>query len=216
LKALWRHYAERIDALSLRERVMIFAAAAMVVLAPAWMLFLEPESARQARLSAALKQKETEMKALQSQLAQLVSATDPASERLAQVRARITETEKAIAVEERRFTAPSEVRAVVDELLARNRGIALIELKTLPVMSIAEARTGAKPAAPSERLVYRHGVELTVGGPYLDLLAYLRDLEALPAQLYWGALEIDALAYPKVTMKVTVYTLSLDRAWLKV
>ena len=29
-------------------------------------------------------------------------------------------------------------------------------------------------------------------------------------------LELDAAAYPRVAMKLTVYTLSLDRAWLSV
>jgi MSHA biogenesis protein MshJ len=48
------------------------------------------------------------------------------------------------------------------------------------------------------------------------LLAYVRDLEQLPTQLYWASLELDAADYPKVAMKLTVYTLSLDRAWLNV
>jgi MSHA biogenesis protein MshJ len=197
---------------------MVFAAAAVVVLTPAWALFIDAESARQKRLTAALKQKESELKALEAQLRQLFGTTvEPANERLRQVRKHIAEVEAQIAAEERKFTAPAQVRAVIEELLGRNRAVSLVELKTLPVTSIAEARAQGKGApAPSERLIYRHGIELTVSATYLDLLAYLRDLEALPAQLYWGALEIDAMTYPKVTMKLTVYTLSLDRTWLKV
>jgi MSHA biogenesis protein MshJ len=67
-----------------------------------------------------------------------------------------------------------------------------------------------------ERLVYRHGIEITVTGAYLDLLGYLADLERLPTQLYWSSLEIDASRYPRHTMRLVVYTLSLDRAWLNV
>lgn len=223
MKALWRRYAERIDALSLRERIMVFAAAAVVLLAPAWALFIDAEGAKQKRLVSALRQKQSEMKALETQVAQLFGtrAGDPdrpASERLKQIRAELAEAEARVAAEERKFTAPTQMRRVIAELLGRNRAVNLVELKTLPVTSIAEARAaaGGKPALASERLIYRHGIELTVAGAYLDLLAYLRDLESLPTQLYWGALEIDAAGYPKVTMKLTVYTLSLDRAWLKV
>jgi MSHA biogenesis protein MshJ len=220
VKALWRRYAERIDALSLRERIMVFAAAAVVLLAPAWALFIDAEGAKQKRLVAALKQKQSEMKALEAQVAQIFGAQagdEPATERLKQIRRELGEAEAQVAAEERKFTAPSQVRAVIGELLGRNRAISLLELRTLPVTSIAEARaTGGKPAPASGRLIYRHGIELTVAGAYLDLLAYLRDLESLPTQLYWGALEIDAAGYPKVTMKLTVYTLSLDRTWLKV
>jgi len=102
-------------------------------------------------------------------------------------------------------------------------------MKTLPTTTLAEARAesgkaeaskpAAKPAeAPKsgERLVYRHGMEVTVAGGYLDLLRYLRDLEQLRTQLYWGSLEIDATRYPRHTMKIVVYTLSLDPAWLNV
>jgi MSHA biogenesis protein MshJ len=220
VKALWRRYAERIDALSLRERIMVFAAAAVVLLAPAWALFIDAEGAKQKRLVAALKQKQSEMKALEAQVAQLFgthAGDAPATERIEQIRSELAEAEAQVAAEEHKFTAPSQVRAVIAELLGRNRAVSLVELKTLPVTSIAEARAaGGKPAAASGRLIYRHGIELTVAGAYLDLLAYLRDLESLPVQLYWGALEIDAVGYPKVTMKLTVYTLSLDRTWLKV
>ena len=74
-----------------------------------------------------------------------------------------------------------------------------------------------KPAAPAGGgQIYRHGVEITVSGSYLDLLAYLKDLEKLPSQLYWGRLELSALAYPQVTLKLSVYTLSLNLAWLVV
>jgi MSHA biogenesis protein MshJ len=218
VKALWLRYAERIDALSLRERVMVFAAAVVVLLAPAWALFIDAESAKHKRLVASLKQKQSEMKALETQVAQLFGAAEPIGERLRQLRVQLAAADEQIAAEERKFTPPSEVRAVVEELLGRNRGVALVELRNLPVTSIAEARAaaGTKAVAASERLIYRHGIELTVAGAYLDLLAYLRELEALPAELHWGALEMDAVAYPKVTMKLTLYTLSLDRAWLKV
>jgi MSHA biogenesis protein MshJ len=140
------------------------------------------------------------------------------------VRFEVGELEARIAAEERKFTAPSQMRSVIEGLLGRSRGVSLVEMKTLATTTIASpskpapaAKPPAKPAAPAtERLIYRHGLELTVSGSYLDLLAYMRDLEQLPTQLYWGGLELDAAAYPKVSMKLIVYTLSLDRAWLSV
>ena len=72
------------------------------------------------------------------------------------------------------------------------------------------------PATPGERLIYRHGMELTVSGGYLELLRYLEQLEGLPTQLYWTALDLNAASYPSHRMKIVVYTLSLDRSWLNV
>jgi MSHA biogenesis protein MshJ len=227
VKRLWLRYAERIDALSLRERVMVFSAAMAVLLALVHGLYIDSEVQRERRLTGTLAQKQTESKTLQDQLAKLVTGrgADPdrlPRERLAAVRAELSDVEARIAAEERKFTAPEQMRKVIEELLARSRGVELRTLKNLPTTSIAEARAqaapqGAKPAAaPAERLIYRHGIEVTVTGSYLDLLGYIADLERMPTQLYWSSLEIDARNFPRHTMKLVVYTLSLNPTWLNV
>jgi MSHA biogenesis protein MshJ len=48
----------------------------------------------------------------------------------------------------------------------------------------------------------------------LDLYEYLRTLEHLPTQLYWGRAELASGEYPASTLKLTLYTVSFDRAWL--
>lgn len=221
MNALWERYAAKYDALSLRERVMVFAAAMVAVLALAYTMMIEPELLKQRRTSAAILQKHSEMKAFEAQVTKLISsrASDPDRsdrERLAELREQLNELEARISTEERKFTAPSQMRTVVEGLLGRSRGVALVELKTLPITTIEETPAAKPKPAKSERLIYRHGVELTVSGSYLDLLAYVRDLERLPSQLYWGGLVLDAAEYPRVSMKLTLYTLSLDRAWLSV
>jgi MSHA biogenesis protein MshJ len=162
---------------------------------------------------------------LQAQITALLQGhrIDPnvaARARLQALKGELAGLDREIAGEERKFTSPSQMRGVIEGMLARNRGVKLVDLKTLPVSSIEDQRAGAAEKAPAKpvpgRLVYRHGMELTVAGGYLDLLAYVADLERLPTQLYWGALDMDASAYPRLAMKLTVYTLSLERAWMNV
>ena len=74
--------------------------------------------------------------------------------------------------------------------------------------------TGAGAGAP--RPIYRHALELTVSGAYLDLYAYLRQLEGLPTRLYWRKADLAAGDYPKVVLRLTVYTLSFDPSWMSV
>ena len=231
MKRLWQRTAERIDALNLRERVMVFSAAMMVLLALVHTLFIDAEVKKEKRLSAAIALKQAEARSLQDQLARLVTsrALDPdriPREKLEETRRLLAGIETQIATEERKFTAPDQMRRVIEELLAKSRAVQLQSMKSLPTTSIAEGRAGAavKPAAagaskapsPAERLVYRHGIEVTVTGSYLDLLGYLADLERLPTQLYWSSLDLDASKYPRHSLRLVVYTLSLDRAWLNV
>jgi MSHA biogenesis protein MshJ len=214
VNALWRRTAAKFDALSVRERVMVSAAVMVALLALAYTLMIEPELKKQQRSAAAMLQKQSEMRALDAQVQGLLAARaqDPdraRRERLAQLAGQVKELESSINAEERRFTRPAQMRGVVEGVLGRARGVELVELKTLAVTTLSAKES-------KDRVIYRHGLELTVSGSYLDLLAYLRALEALPTQLYWGALSIDASKYPQVLMKLTVYTLSLDRAWLNV
>ena len=232
MKQLWTRYAERIDAFSLRERVLLFSAAMAVLLGLLYSVLLEPQVRAEQRLSSTIAQKRAEAKNIEDQLTKIATsrAADPDKprrDRLAQVRAELAAIEAQIRLEERKFTAPEQMKAVVDEMLARNRAVQLVSMKTLASTTLAEAR-GEKPApkpaakpgvpgaTPGERLIYRHGLEVIVSGTYGDLLRYLADLERLPTQLYWSSLELDAARYPRHTMKLVVYTLSLDPAWLNV
>lgn len=214
MNALWRRTAAKFDALSVRERVMVSAAVMVALLALVYTLMIEPELKKQQRSAAAMLQKQSEMRALDAQVQGLLAARaqDPdraRRERLAQLAGQVKELESSINAEERRFTRPAQMRGVVEGVVGRARGVELVELRTLAVTTLSAKES-------KDRVIYRHGLELTVSGSYLDLLAYLRALEALPTQLYWGALSIDASKYPQVLMKLTVYTLSLDRAWLNV
>jgi len=223
VKRTWQRFAERIDALSLRERGWIFATAVLLVLTVAHEGFLDPEFKKAGRLSAGLLQKQAEARAMQAQFTTLLQARqqDPdaaARDGLRRLQASLADTNAKIAAEERRFTDPGQMQKVLHELLARNRSVHLVALKSLPAVSLAELRgsAAAVTAGDSARLIFRHGFELVVTGSYLDLLAYLADLERLPTQLYWGALDMQVTEHPKLTMKLTVYTLSLDRAWMSV
>ena len=225
MRKLLQAYAERIDALTLRERLIMFCAAAAVLIVVAYSLWIDAEFTKSARLAGEISQRQGEMKALQDQMAMLAHVRDrdpdrANRERLAILKAQLDDAQARISGEERKFTAPDKMRAVLEELLAKNQRVRLVTLRTLPVASIAESHVngaqagGAKPPA-AERQIYRHGVELTISGAYLDVLGYLSALEKLPTQLYWSGLAMEG-RYPTVTMKVTVFTLSLDPAWLSV
>jgi MSHA biogenesis protein MshJ len=59
-------------------------------------------------------------------------------------------------------------------------------------------------------------VSITVRGGYLDLLRYITALEKMPAQMFWGEVNLSVEKYPDAVFTLTVYTLSLDKTWLAV
>jgi MSHA biogenesis protein MshJ len=216
MNALLKHYAERIDAATLRQRALVFLSAALVVLVLGNALLLQPQRVRQKRSAAETAQYQKELSSLQAQLGRMVGvgATDPDSatrKREAALRAELSVLNSRIAGEEGRFTAPDRMRAVLEEMLGRNKALALVELRTLPVVPISPQRLPGTPPG-----MFRHGMELTVRGTYGELYDYLQMLEKLPSQLYWSRVELTVTEHPLLTLKLTVHTISFDRAWLVV
>jgi len=79
----------------------------------------------------------------------------------------------------------------------------------------AALATSSAPSSAPGTVLYRHGVELTVRGSYLDMIDAMGALEALPTQLFWGRAQLDVEDYPNARLTLTLYTLSLDPKWMK-
>lgn len=214
MNAALQRYVERIDNATLRERALLFAAAALILIFMVNAVLLKPLRDTQRRLGAELAQREVELRTVQAELQRLARTrtVDPDARnraRVAELRAELAGLDAKIAAEQRRFTSPQRMRAVLEEMLGRNQRLRLLDLKTLPVSDLSSR-------GQAGRRVFRHGVELTLAGGYLELHAYLKALEGLSTQLYWGRAELSVTEYPVATLKLTVYTLSFDQAWLVV
>lgn len=235
MKKAWHAMRERIDGAVLRERIAIFMAGAFALVFLANFLFIEPTLAKHRRVAREIAQRQSEIASVQEQIRKIAvgrqNRPDRALlERLDSMKLRIAEIEKRVAQEQRNLVPPDQVALVLDQMLSRNRNLVLVEMRSLPVLDLAQktkepsSSSGSGSGDPvSGSLagnpgagVYRHGVEITLTGSYADLLAYLKDLEALPRQIYWGQFDLRVHEYPQLSLKLSVYTLSLDRVWIVV
>ena len=213
MKEKLKHYVERVDNATLRERVLLFGAAALVLLYVVNLLLIQPLRDTQRRLGLEVGKSAQELRTVQTELQRLARErqADPEAQhrqRAVDLRSEIAALDARIQQEQRRFTTPQRMREVLREMFERDKRLRLVDLKTLPVTDLAAGQSG--------RRVFRHGIELTVAGSYLDLYAYLAALEQIPTQLYWGRVEMSVASYPVATLKMTVYTLSFDQAWMVV
>jgi MSHA biogenesis protein MshJ len=55
-----------------------------------------------------------------------------------------------------------------------------------------------------------------VKGRYADIARYLHTLERLNWRVVWGEVKLETVQYPTTTATLTLYTLSLDKAWIGV
>jgi len=237
MKQQWIKLAARIDALSLRERIMVFAACAAALVFLTHFFALGPQLRKQDALKAQIGQQNNNIEGIDNEIRARVEAAqlDPDAAvrtRLASVRKETEDLSGQLRAMQNGLVAPERMAPLLGSILRANGRLTLVSVRTLPVESVLEAgrrATGTLPdaaAAPAPaatpatapgtaELLYRHGVEITVRGNYLDMIAYMNTLESLPTQLFWGRAQLEAETWPSSRLTLTLYTLSLDRKWMK-
>jgi MSHA biogenesis protein MshJ len=214
--------AAKVDGMSLRERVLIFAAAAFLLVSLIDSLLLNPLLTQQKILSAQVVQQQEKMKEMQAQmnvllLAKRADAISPQRERIQQLRQQIADGDAYLKDRRDKLVPPERMAALLEQMLKRNGRLQLVAMNTLPVTLFNEQPPDAEAAGGTrEGLMYKHGVRITVRGSYADLLRYLTALEKLPSRMFWGEARLSVVEYPASELTLTLYTLSLEKTWLQV
>lgn len=209
-----KRLAARIDAMTLRERALLLGAVSLIAVAAAYVLLIDAQLGRHRTFIDQFKRNQTQLAAVRSEFEKLLRAQsaaeqDPEQVALAELERRLAEIERSLAAKQRALVAPERLPSLLRDLLASERAVKLESLRVLPAVPLQEG------AAKGEAIpLYRHGVELTLRGSYLDLLRYLEELEKPPARLLWGRLDLHADPYPDVKLTLTVQTISPQRSLL--
>lgn len=219
----WESARSKVDAMSLRERAMIFAAAAFIVVSAANAFLLEPLLKKQKLISDQVVQQQEKIKELQSNMQDFLQSKrddehSPLRVRINELRAQLQEDDAYLKSRRDRLVAPDEITGLLEQMLQKNQKLQLVKMETLPLTPLIEQPVlpaGKKPDSGKQQ-IYKHGVQITLRGGYLDMLQYLTALEKLPTQMFWGEASLSVEKYPEAVLTVTVYTLSLDKTWLTV
>lgn len=236
MKQYWNKLAGRVDAMSLRERALVFLMVTAVLIALLNSLLIDPLRAKQADLVKQMKQDEDKITAIHAQVQTLVQVRSGDGDavrraRLDTLRQEIAKSDEALRAMQKGLVQPDRMVGLLEDILRHEGKLQLVSMKTLPVSDIldggvskgkpmsapaGEKKEAAPAAVPGSPLVYKHGVELVVKGSYADLTQYLTRLEGLPWQMFWGKAELKVEEYPRSVLTLTLFTLSLDKTWLRI
>jgi MSHA biogenesis protein MshJ len=220
--------AARFDRMTMRERSLITGAIFVAVLM-IWILsFMDPIAARRTTLT-------NEMAEIQAAIESGVSPDalpdDPDSIARAKekkLKAQLEQVNAKLAATSAGLIPPERMVQVIRDVLKEQHNITLVSLHNKPVTTLIEPAPVNKETANGEAgepaIVevdaatgpYMHPVELVLEGRYLDVLEYLKALEALPWRLYWKVLELRTTEYPTNRVRIELGTLSMDKEWLGV
>jgi MSHA biogenesis protein MshJ len=224
--------AARMDALSLRERGMVFGATIAVLAFAGHTVVLTPQDAKQAALRTQIEQQQAASAAIDAEITARVegSRIDPDAQsrtRLSTMQQEMGQLGSELLALEHGLVPPERMGPLVEGILRANGRLKLVSMRTLPAEPLAAPGATAATAAPAAPatpapvaggdvpLLYRHGVEVTVRGNYLDMVDYMSTLDAMPTRMFWGRAQLDVETYPTARLTLTLHTLSLDRQWMK-
>ena len=238
LKQGWHKLAAKIDALTLRERVMAFGACAALLVFLLFSLLLNPLFAKQKMLNDSIAQQQQTMITIDAEIVLKMrgNGVDPdAQDRQAldRLRQEMAGLSTALRTAQSGLVPPDRIVFLLERLLRQHARLRVESLKTLPSAPVGGAAPAAAPAlaavppaaapavavppAPAIKtspLLYRHGVEVVLRGSYIDMVNYMEALEAMPTRVFWGDASLVVEQYPNASLRLTLFTLSLDDKWI--
>jgi len=210
MSALWSQWAAKLDALTLRERALVFAVVAGLVVLLVHLAALQPLLRESRAYLARINLDQTQLKAINDELVK--GTQEPAPGPQAAKLERIRSLEAGVAAAEKRLAqrrdaeqlGPEKLPRLLRDVMGPNRNLRVVALRVLPATALGQPAPGKPPAGQ----FYRHSLEVEMTGTYLDLIKYLDDVEALPWRLGWSQVELKTIVYPQVQMRATLYTIS--------
>ena len=215
----------RYDALQPRERLLIALGLLGGIVLVTFSAFIDPALKRGQQAERTSIEQRAQLQGLQAQMVALQSPNmnpDVAARvELDGLKQQLNELAARLQTMEQSLVPPQQMSALLEDMIGPRSGIRLLGLRTLPPMPLLERKADAKEASKPPRAsdvasagLFKHGVEIRLEGSYQDLSAYLARLEQSKMKLLWSTVSLSAINHPKLVLTLTVYTLSLDRAWL--
>jgi len=229
MKERWRKLAERFAALKPRERALVLVGVVVGTALVFDAVALQPKEARGKMLQQQIVEARQKLKLTETLMQVKETVGDSLSVKRSYrdaLQVRLTEVNQSMAGLQQGMVPPERMARLLEDMLARTRGLQLISLRAQPPRRFEPGgtppapqgvATTAKPASKdSERTIYQHSFEITLQGSYLDLHDYLAQVEKLPWQMFWNRMSVQTQQYPRLQVTITVQTLSLTKAWLVV
>ncbi len=201
---------------TLRERIIVALALAMVLILVSYLLIIDPQLKRQHEVNRQLAEIQQSMADLASQETIILARrqTDPDQkqrQRIDQLQSELNRLQQQLESNIANLVSPQQMVPLLKDLLGQQKSLTLVSLRNL---SPALVDLGAADNNKERPKLYKHRLEMELSGNYRALLDYLAQLQNLPRSVVWETVEIETEDYPKAFIHMQVYTLSLTEGWI--
>ncbi len=217
MKQQLRLWLDKYEALTLRERLIIAALVAVVVIIAWNELLWQFQLANAQRFQSELSSLQTRIQAANKQIAalRLNAGQDPDRQekrQKAELQQQRVRLDQQLKQKMHGLIEPVQMAHMLEAVLTRQTDLKLRRVQNLPPRPLLERKNNQG----SDVGIYRHGLQIEFSGSYLSTLEYLKALKALPWDFYWDELTLEVERYPLSHIVIKVHTLSLQEGWIGV
>ncbi|MDJ0833338.1 MAG: hypothetical protein QNJ69_07415 [Gammaproteobacteria bacterium] len=210
-----KQYADKINALSLRERGIITLSVIIAMVFLWWNFYLQPvqqkmDSIEQGNrlLTGEIESLQVAMQAIQERIQQGVHKSE--EEKLALLQAELDQINEVLEQKTLALIDPDEMFELMQELIFAESKLKLTELKRKEVKPLFETEESDE----GQPKIYRHSMQMSLRGRYRDVLNYVASMENLEWKLLWDRITLKTAEYPMIDVDIEISTLSDNQNWV--
>lgn len=199
---------ERVDALELRQRIMLLLICLAIMFLIVDTLAIQPAIKQQKVQRQAITDWQLKLDVLRERAGMLPD--HPANSRVsrhADMLTRLNTLNAQIQEQMGGLLAPEQAVEVLKQVLEQEQGLSLVEVNA-GSLSLADTDLPGDDEFVDIG-INRYQMQLQLEGGYLATLRYLRALEDLPWKFFWEGMDYEVIEYPTARITIDLYTLGL-------
>ena len=208
----------KFNAISLRERVLIFSALLICVFSISYFWILEPAMVKQTKVQKSLQFQFKQEDDLANEIAELKlrSKKDPLQDintNIAFLLQKLASLDRQLDEKLVKFIDAKKMPVALSKVLSQSPGVTVVSLSTLPVSTFnttvaSENITSTAVSTTPKNIIYKQTLEIKLTGTYDAIYQYFLNLEAIPEKFYWSVLTYKVATYPVADVTIRIYTVS--------
>lgn len=224
LNLYWKKISTAINVRTKQERALLLLAVIAVPVYAWWVVIFEPGQTDQVgieRRVAVVSSQIVQEKNRQEEIRASYSV-DPnvfARTKLDGLRTANAEADTKLNELYGQLISPREMSLMLSRLLQSETKLDLISLQNKTselLLTSAFASATDAVSAGSKIELYKHGMQMTFEGDYMETIRFLRSLERLQNNFFWETLDYSVTEYPNARIILDIYTLSTEQGWIGV
>ncbi|MBN1378525.1 MAG: hypothetical protein JXA04_04765 [Gammaproteobacteria bacterium] len=234
LKEIVKPLNQRINALSVRERVVLTITLLVAIFFVWGALLMDQQIAEIQNIRKEIGQQSSSITSMQlvqkSMVEQLASDPNKAEQiRLDRYLAEAARIDKELREQTLEFISPQQMIDVLKDLIQKESGLRLVSLESVkpedPLADMEKELAGSNTSQPQAKEAsktaepsgaYLHTLKLNFKGDYLSAMHYIQRLESLQWRFIWKSLSIQLEDYPVTNVELQLQTFGLTEGWIGV